>query len=174
LVDAIAAALRHELAATRGVRQADLELAQASHEVLAGRKEDRGVDALTAALVRLLEEAGGVPDGLVLAGANEGEVTFVAEVLARRGGVSADTAIEELLSGEPKRLMELLRVSRASHELAAGLLAAIGDLLGIEDAGAAISLFEAMSEAEVEAARAWLLTSPSYREALHRLGESRG
>lgn len=174
LVHAIAAGLRRELAASRTTFHADLELAQASEDVLDRRDEERGIDSLTSALVHFLEEAGGVTDGLVLAAANEGEITFVAEVLARRGGVSTDTAIEELLSGEPKQVMALLRVTRASHELAAGLLAGIGDLLGIEDVGAAIALFEGMSEAEIEAARAWLLTSPSYREALGRLGQGRG
>lgn len=174
LVHAVAAGLRHELAAIRGVSHADLELAEASEDVLAHRDEERAIESLTSSLVHFLEESGGVTDALVLAAANEGEVTFVAEVLARRGGLATETAIEELLSGQPDRIMALLRVTRASHDLAAGLLAGIGDLLGMEDAGAAIALFERMSEAEVEAARAWLLTSPSYRDALERLGQSRG
>lgn len=174
LVQAVAAGLRGELAPSRGLPRADLELAEASERVLEHRDEERGIDALTSALVHFLEEAGAVTDELVLAAANEGEVAFVAEVLARRGGVTADAAMDELLSGEPKYIMGLLRVCRTSHELAAGLLAGIGDILGVSDAGAAIAFFESMDEGEVEAARAWLLTTPSYRAALARLGQGRG
>jgi hypothetical protein len=82
--------------------------------------------------------------------------------------------MDELLSGEAKQVMALLRAARVSRELAAGLLAGIGDLLGIEDAGAAIASFDGMSDGEVNAARAWLLTGPSYRAALDRLGQGRG
>lgn len=174
LVHAVAAGLRRELAASRGAPGADLELTEASEQVLEHRDEERGIDSLTAALVHFLEEAGDLNDELVLATANEGEVAFVAEVLARRGALSPDAAMDELLSGEAKHVMALLRVARASRELAAGLLAGIGDLLGIEDAGTAIALFDAMGEAEVQAARAWLLTAPSYRAALERLGQGRG
>jgi Uncharacterised protein conserved in bacteria (DUF2336) len=174
LVHAVAAGLRRELASSRGVPGADLELTEASEQVLEHRDEERGVGALTAALVHFLEEAGGLSDELVLAAANEGEVAFVAEVLARRADLSTDAAMDELLSGEAKHIMSMLRVARVSRELAAGLLAGIGDLLGIEDAGAAIAAFDAVSDGEVQAARAWLLTSPSYRAALERLGQSRG
>jgi hypothetical protein len=61
-----------------------------------------------------------------------------------------------------------------TRALAAGLLAGIGDLLGIADAGAAIADFDRMSDAQVQAARAWLITDPSYRSALDRLGQGRG
>lgn len=174
IVHAIAAGLRRELAATRGASGADLELAEASEQVLEHRDDERGIDALTASLVHFLEEAGGLTDELVLAAANEGEIAFVAEVLARRAGVETDAALDELLSGEAKHVMALLRVAQVSRELAAGLLAGIGDLLGIDDAGAAIGLFDAMRDADVKAALAWLLTSPSYRASLERLGQGRG
>jgi hypothetical protein len=132
------------------------------------------MDALTAALVHFLDEAEGLTDELILAAANEGEVAFVAEVLARRAGVESDSAIDELLSGEPSHVMALLRVADTSRGLAAGLLGGIGDLLGISDAGAAIALFDRMSESEVQASRAWLMTAPGYRAALGRIGEVRG
>ena len=45
------------------------ELAEASDEVLDERDEERGIDALTAALVHFLDEAGGLTDELVLAAA---------------------------------------------------------------------------------------------------------
>jgi hypothetical protein len=174
LVHAIAAGLRRELAGARGPSAADAELVAASDVVLEGYDSERSIESLTAALVHFLDEGGGLSDELVLGAAQEGEVGFVAEVLARRGGVSIDSATEELLSGDAKRLMALLRVAAASRELGAGLLGSIGDLLGIAEAGEAIALFDRMSEDEVRAAASWLATAPSYRGSLERLGYSRG
>ena len=85
-----------------------------------------------------------------------------------------NSAIDELLSGEAGHIMALLRMARASRQLSAGLLGGIGDLLGINDAGAAIARFDAMAEFEVEAARSWLVTTRGYRTALERLGQGRG
>ena len=48
---------------------------------------ERSIESLTAALVHFLDEGGGLTDDLVLAAANEGEVGFVAEFLARRAGI---------------------------------------------------------------------------------------
>ena len=174
LVHAIAAGLRRELAVGRGTADADFELALACEHVLERRDEERGIDALTAALVHFLDEAGGLTDELVLAAAHEGEVGFVADVLGRRAGIPSDSSMDELLSGEARHVMALLRTAGVSRELSAGLLAGIGDLLGIADAGAAIALFDRMSEAEVQAERSWLVTSPAYRVALERLGQGRG
>lgn len=174
LVHAVAAGLRRELAGTDGAASADLQLADASEQVLDQRDEERGIDALTAALVHFLEEAGSATDELVLAAANEGEIAFVAEVIARRARVPTSSALEDLLSGEARFVMALLRAAEVSRNLAAGLLGGIGDLLGIEDAAAAIDLFDSMSEAQVQAERSWLLTAPAYRAALDRLGQGRG
>lgn len=174
LAQAVAAALRRELGAARGLPAADAELTQASDNVLERRDPERGIDALTAALVVFLDESGGLTDELVLAAAHEGEIGFVAEVLARRAGLSTDSVLDELLSGNAAHVMALLRVAGASRELGAGLLGGIGDLLGISDAGAAIGMFDRMTDTEVQSARSWLLTEPGYRAALERLGQARG
>lgn len=174
LVHAIAAALRPEFAAGRGTSGANSELAEASASVLESHDEERGIDALTAGLVHFLDESGGLTDELILGAANEGEVAFIAEVFARGGGIETDSALDELLSAEPKRVMALLRLAGVSRALSAGLLAGVGDLLGIADAGAAMSEFDQMTDGEVAAAKSWLATSPTYRAALERLGQSRG
>jgi len=174
LVHAVSAGLRHELAAARGVANADSELTEAADIVFEGHDSERSVEALTAALVHFLDEGGGLTDDLVLSAAHEGELGFVGEVLARRGGVPSESAMDELLSGESRRVMAMLRVADASRELSAGLLGGIGDLLGITEAGEAIALFDRMGEDEVRAARSWLVTAPNYRSALERLGERRG
>jgi hypothetical protein len=174
LVSAIAAGLRRELSAARGPSNADAELAEASDGVLESHDTERSIEALTAALVLFLDEGGGLTDDLILAAAQEGEIGFVAEFLARRSGVPIDSAVDELLSGDSARLMALLRVAGASRQLSAGLLGGIGDLLGIADAGEAISLFDRMTEDEVRTARSWLVTPQAYRSALSRLGDPRG
>jgi len=174
LVHAVAAGLRRELAAGRSLADADLELAEASDQVLDHRDDERGIDALIAALVHFLEEAGGATDELVLAAANEGEIAFVAEVLARRAGVPTGPALEELFSGDAGYVMALLRAAGVSRDFAAGLLAGIGDLLGIEDAARAIDLFDGMTDTQAQAERSWLLTAPAYRAALDCLGQDRG
>ncbi len=174
LVHAVAAGLRHELAAARGASSADAELALAADSVLEAHEVERSVEALTAALVHLLEEGGGMTDDLLLGAAHEGELGFVAGVLARRSGLAIESAMDELLSGDAKRLMALLRVADVSRTLGAGVLGGIGDLLGISEAGEAIALFDGMGEDDVRRARSWLLTAPEYRVALERLGGVRG
>src|SRR4051812_47316218 len=87
LVNAIAAGLMRDLAGARGPSLADAELTEASDRVLDGHDPERSIEALTGALVHFLEEAGSLGDDLVLSAAQEGEISFVAEVLARRAGV---------------------------------------------------------------------------------------
>ena len=174
LVNSVAAALRAELAANRGIPEADHELAAAVQRVTEQRDANRSVAFLTAALVCQLDEAGTLTDELILAAAHEGEVGVVAAVLARRAGIALDAALDVLLSGDARTVMTMFRAAAVSRDLAAGLLAGIGDLLGMADAGDAISLFDAMAPGDVDAARSWLATDPAYRAALHRLGQDRG
>jgi hypothetical protein len=67
-----------------------------------------------------------------------------------------------------------MRVAEFSRDLAAAFLASIGDLLGVDDAGAAIDEFDNLAPAEVAGAKAWLTASPAYREALDALGGPNG
>ena len=169
LVHMIAAALRPELGAAP-----DKELIAAMANVLGQRDRARSIDSLTAALVQLLDENDGLTDDLILAAAHEGEIAFLGQVLARRAGVPAESAIEELLSAKPRRMMALFRIADASRTLSAGLLAGIGDLLGVDDPAQAIGLFDSMTDAQVNEARTWLATPPAYRAALATLGEGHG
>jgi hypothetical protein len=70
--------------------------------------------------------------------------------------------------------MGLLRMARLPREVAAGILAAIGDLLGLDDAARAITVFDGMSEAEVAQRRAWLSSSSAYQSAIATLEGARG
>jgi hypothetical protein len=174
LLTAIAAGLRQDLAGHRGAAGADQELAEAVGNMLERHEDQRGIDSLTAALVHFLDEAGGLTDDLILAAAHEGEVTFIAEFLARRAAIPAPSTIDELLSGEARQIIALFRMANLSRALTAGLLAGIGDLLGIVDAGAAITIFDRLSSVEAQSARSWLLAAPDYRAAVERLGQDRG
>ena len=70
--------------------------------------------------------------------------------------------------------MALFRMGGLQRALVAGFLAGIGDLVGLNDAGRAIGMFDAMSEDQVAAARAWLTCDRDYRSALAVLGVDRG
>ena len=66
----------------------------------------------------------------------------------------------------------MFRIAGVRRELAARLLAGIGDLLGVTDPGSAIATFDGLTEAEVEDARSWLAADAAYRSAVLRLGRS--
>jgi len=103
----------------------------------------------------------------------EGEITFLAHALSRRSGISAQTAMDELLSGE-LRAMALLRAAAVSRHVAASVLAGVGDLLGMPDPGRAIDVYDKLSDADVEDSRTWLTADPAYRRAVGRLEFGRG
>lgn len=174
LAQSVAAGFRKELASVHGSAAADSALAGATAKLLARHDPDRSIESLTASIVRLLQESGSLGDDMILAAAQEGEAAFLAEVVAQASGTHSDWALDELLSSDAQRVMALLRMSGFSRELSAGLLASIGDLLGIADPGAAIDLFERMSGDQVEAARTWLASPEAYRSAVNALGKSNG
>src|SRR5438270_5878488 len=174
LVQAIAAALRAELVGRMAKADADRLLSAATTQLLASHDPGSSVENLAATLVRLLDEEGDLDDELIGAAGIEGEMNFIAHALARRCGISGDAALDELLSGESKRVMPLLRMGRARRDTAAGLLAGIGDLLGIADPGQAIARFDAMTDADVPDALSWLIADAAYKQAVAALGTSDG
>jgi hypothetical protein len=174
LLHLVTAGLRRDVASVLGVGEADRLLAVASERVLASHDSMNGLEALNANLARLLDEEGDLTDDLIAAGAMEGEMTFVSQALSRRGGFRGNVALDELLSGDETRLMLLLRAAGVRRDVAARILAGIGDLLGIGDAGKAIDAFDRLSDAQVEATRGWLASEPAYRTAVQALGNLNG
>jgi hypothetical protein len=170
LVHLVCAALRNELSDAVGPARVDQLLNSAAERVLASHDPGSGLEALTAKLVRLLDEEGDLTDDLIVAGAMEGEMIFVSQALSRRGGLRGNVALDELLSGEETRLMLLLRAGGMKRQSAARLLAGIGDLLAIADAGSAIDAFDQAKEEQVEAARNWLAIDAAFRNAVAALG----
>ena len=172
LVQLIAAGLRRELGA--GHAEADTLLTAAAAQVAQRHDPDSGIEALTGRLVQLLDEIGGLSDDLIASAAMEGEMIFVGQTLSRRSAIRGDVALDELLSGDDVRVMALMRIAGVRREVAASLLAGVGDLLGIGDPGRAIAAFDRMSDAQVEDARSWLGSEPGYRAAVTRLGVNHG
>ena len=174
LAQLICAALRPDLIRTLGAAETDRQLAGAAVRVLSSHDPGSGIEALTATLVRLLDEEGDLGDDLLVAGAMEGEMTFVSQALSRRSGIRADVAMDELLSGSERRAMAVLRTAGVTRQVAASLLAGVGDLLGMSDPGNAIDAFDRLSDAEIEDARTWLTTDPTYRSGVNALGSPNG
>jgi hypothetical protein len=174
LAHAIAAAMRQDMVAGHGAAAADAELPAAAAELLERHDIARSVEALTGALVALLDESGLLTDDLMLARAQEGEVAFLAEALGRRAGLVGNVAMDALHSGDAADVMALLRVAGCSRGLSAGLLASVGDLLGIDDPGLAIGLFDRMTPDEVRASARWLASASTYQAALQALGDDHG
>ena len=173
LVHLICAVMRADLRVV-GAAEADRQLASAAQRVLASHDPGSGIEALTATLVRLLDEEGDLSDDLLVAGAMEGEMTFVSQALSRRSGIRADVAMDELLSGNDKRAMAVLRTAGVTRKVAASLLAGVGDLLGIPDPGKAIDAFDQFSDAEIDDALTWLTTDPAYQHGVTALGNPYG
>src|SRR5918994_1386840 len=166
LTQIVSAGLRQRLLVTVERQAADRQLAAASAALLARHDDGKRLEALAAALIRLLDEQGRLDEDLIAAAAEDGEVMLVAQALARRAAIGGEEAFDLLLGGEGASLMLLLRMAGASRELAARLLAGPGDLLEIADAGRAIARFDSITKDEVESARDWLRLDPSYRSAL--------
>ena len=171
LVHSICAVLRADLVRALGAAEADRQLASAAQRVLASHDSGGGIEALTAVLVRLLDEEGDLSDELLVAGAMEGEMTFVAQALSRRSGIRAEATMDELLSGNERRAMAVLRAAGVSRQVAASVLAGVGDLLGIPDPGKAIDTFDGLTDAEVEDARTWLTTDSAYQDGVNAIGD---
>ena len=173
LVHVICAGLRTQLAGAHGPAEADGALSAAAQAVLAAHDPARSMEAATAALIAALQAEDRL-EPLIVAAAHEGELAFLAQAVAARAGLSGAGAIDELLSGDVQRVMQVLRMAGLPRALAAGILAALGDLLGLDDAGRAIALFDRLSDDEVAQARAWLAASPAYRSAVAALESDHG
>ena len=174
LAHATGAALRRRLVVTLDPHAADRMLASAIAGLLARHDEDRRFGALTAVLVRLLDENGKLEEDLIATDAEEGEIALAAQALAHRAGILGQDAMNMLVSGSSRGLMLLLRMAAMSREFAARLLAGPGDLLGVADAGREITRFDTLTQDEVDGVREWLRLDPAYRTALAALGQGHG
>lgn len=174
LTHQVAAALRPRLMANADADEADRKLSSAAESVLARRSADRAIATLTTRLVETLEEQSKLDESALQAAAEEGDLCILAEALARRAGLSADDSWDHLVEGRSGRLMLLLRIAGASRQLAARMLAILGDMIGIDDAGDEIARFDSIGDNEAEHVRVTLRLDPSYHEARRALENGHG
>jgi hypothetical protein len=174
LVCSLAAALRRDLSGANGTAEADRLLSVGMAQVIARHDPNASIERLTASLVRLLDEEDGLTDELIVGSGIEGEMNFVAHALARRCNVSGEVALDELLSGDVRRIVALFRMGRLGRESAAALLAGIGDLLGVADPAVAIGEFDRLSDSDIANALSWISADPLYQRAVAALGDRHG
>lgn len=170
----VAAALRPAYAELHGAAAADEKLGEAVDLFLRRHNAEASADVLIGEVVALLDSAGRLDDGFLIAAAGEGEIALLAHGLARRAAVDPAIATDTLMSGDGSEVMALLRMGGASRELAANLIAGSGGLIGLEDSGGAIEHFDQMPAASVDTARAWMRSDTEYRAALGRLEHDHG
>lgn len=169
LAHSVAAAVSGSLPPANRGADSNRHLESAANALAARHDESKRVERMTAALVRALISADRLDEGLIATAAEEGDIGFVAEALAERAGIGGDAAWDHMLDGGSGRFVLLLRLANVSRDLAARLLAGLGDLLGISDLGREIGRFDETDDEGVSSAGQWLRLDPSYRTALHAL-----
>lgn len=155
-------------------RIADEALLEASAAVIDSHDPAKSVEALADALAIALAEAGALDDDLLLASAHEGDMSLLAHLLGYSADVPGHVAESELLSGDPAAIIALFRMAKVSRQAAAGILAAIGDLLRIFEPASAMRQFDRMSEEDVRSAHILVTSDPAYRSALAQIEANRG
>jgi hypothetical protein len=171
-----AATLVHRVAAAVKAEggQPDRAITASSEALISAYDSAKSVEVLADSLAAALVEAEVLDDALLLASAHEGDVALLAHLLAHLAGISGAIAEGELLSGDPAAIIMLFRMAKLSRRVAAGILAAIGDLLGIDDPAAALATFAALKDPQIEEAHVLLTSDPAYRTALAMLEAHRG
>ena len=172
LVNAIAAALRREVATRLGESEADERLSTAARALLARHDEGQRLEARAFDLIHALDKASRLDERLLRSALADGEAAVLVEALARRAGIVFDAAWEHFTAGSGK-LALLLRMSGAERDLAAELIAGLAELVG-SDAESEIGAFDALSGEAVDAARNWLRLDPAYRSAAAALNAGNG
>jgi hypothetical protein len=174
LVHAVAVGLCERKPVHVSNSDAERELCRAAQTLLARHDPAKALDQLMAELIRLLDERGQLDDLFLRTAIDGAELSVLGHALARRAGIDAITAIGELLSGESRRIMLLLRLGGVPREIAGQLLAVLGDLLGLGADPHALAIFDSFASDRVAAARSSLGLDPHFKSALKALGHGNG
>lgn len=148
-------------------------LAASAATLASGHTRSDSLEAAVAALVDALDEARGIDDSLVDTAAEDGEASLLAGLLARRAGISVETAWGHLVSGQDGALALLARMAGVARPTAARLIAEFGALAAVS-VEEEIGRFDSLDKAELESALDWWRLPPEYRSASTALEESRG
>ena len=171
-----AADLVHRVAAALKLVEGhpDAALLEASARLIDSHEPAKSLEALAEALAGALAEAGALDSDLLLAAANEGDVALLAHLLAHLAEMPGAVADAELLSGDPEAVIRLLRMAALKRPVAAGILAAIGDLVGVHDPADALRLLGSLNESDAAEAHVLVTSDPAYRSAVARMESDRG
>lgn len=174
LVQRVAAAIQPEVSEGRGGGAVDRALGEAVARVIARHDPERSLETLSANLAAMLDSTGELDDQLLLAASAEGEMGFIAQVLARRSGLKSKRVLDALLGGNADSIAALLRASGASRDFAAGLIAISGDMIGLDRPERLIECFDSLGSDAVADVISELSADGDYRQALAALDSVRG
>ena len=166
LVHAVAADLRSALP-----EEPDEALAASAHALLARHDEGRRIEAIVAALARVLDTHNRSDDGLVRRLAEDGDAALLVGLLARRAGIDQLDAWNFFTGGEA---MMLARLAGCDRTTAAQMLAAFEPMSGSHSAERIIDRFDSIDDATVERCRRWMRLDPHYRAARTALERTDG
>lgn len=172
LANAVAAALRTDLASRLGDGEADERLAAAARSLLGSHDEGNRLEARLFELVHSLDRARRLDEQLIRSALEEAEIALLCEALARRSGIGFDSAWDHLTGGG-RRLALLLRMAAIPRELAGEIVASLAEVVG-SDPEYEIQAFDELAAEKVEQARSWLRLDPAYRSAIGALGTGHG
>ncbi len=147
-------------------QDADEDMARAADMLLSRRSPDQGLDRQSVSLATAMRAAQRDDSTEFDRLCVDGEAGLVAALLALRAGIDPSTGWCLLAEEGPREVMLLARLAGSERSAAARLLATLGDSLGIPDPASAISIFDGLTNAEVEERRRWFRLPPSYRDAL--------
>lgn len=142
----------------------------AGKAVLATHEPEQGLTNLLEQLTALLCAHGRINDEMIVGAIDAADISLLTAALASRAGIRSQVAFDDLMSRDTHKVMMLLRISATSRAAAAHLLGTLGDLIGVAPDAASLASFDAISEADVEAARKWRQFDRNYQSALALLG----
>ena len=174
LAHAVAAALCERKPVHVSNHDAERALCKAAEGLLERHDPAKSVDRLTAELVRLLDEGEQLDEGWIRLAIDNAEMSVLGHALARRSAIDSAVAAAELLSGDSRRVMILLRLADVPRALASHLLAVLGDLLGLATDLHALALFDSIAEDRIAGARSWLALDLNFKSSLKALGHGNG
>lgn len=172
LANAVAAALRTDLASRLGEGEADERLAAAVRSLLGSHDEGNRLEARLFELVHALDRARRLDEQLIRSALDEAEIALLCEALARRSRVDFDSAWDHLTGGG-RRLALLLRMAAIPRDVAGEIVASLAEVVG-SDPEFEIQAFDELADEKVEQARNWLRLDPAYRSAIGALDAGHG
>lgn len=172
IIAAVAAGVRIDLLKRVGSPEADERIARASHSVLSRHDEGNRIEARLFELVHSLDAAGRLDEPFFRSALDEGEISLLAEALGRRSGIEIESAWD-LLTGERGSLALLLRLAGVVRPVAGDVIVRLAEVTG-NDPEVEISIYDALVEDEIEAARNRARLDPLYRAAIDSLAGGHG